>query len=310
MIPLGELRTALASALAERTARELATLTSATHARREAAHLRRALREPIGRDDAYVAARVSSGALEELTLAFPREDEFGARIASVVAMWRAVPTRADIGRELARVESFYRARPEPPLDALAVHLLASQTREQRALIELGFRADSFELVGAVGDGLRRLEAGPHVAPQGFRWAAMRFARDIDDVLRLEQRAHLREPTSRVRLGAPGALAKVRDYYQRVSKAPHRVHLLRAGDRVAGLTAVFDHERHASIGSIAVDPDWQGRGLARVLYHRALTGMARLGLRHYVGGTTTTRVLALSSELGRKLRGSVWTRAIT
>ena len=306
---LGELRTALVGALAERTAIELAALTSATYAQREAAHLRRALREPFARDDAYVAARVSSGALDELTLAIPREDDFGARVASVIAMWRAAPTRDDVRRELARIESFYRARPEP-LDVLSVHLLASQTREQRALVELGFRADSFELVGAVRDGLRHLDARRHVAPVGFTWTAMRFARDIDDVVRLEQRAHRNEPTSRVRLDARGALAKVRDYYQRVSQAPHRVHLLRSGDRIVGLIAVFDRERHAVIGSISIDPDFQGRGLAHVLYHRALTWMRRKELRYYVGGSTTTSVLALSSKLGRKLRSSVWNRSIT
>ena len=64
-----------------------------------------------------------------------------------------------------------------------------------------------------------------------------------------------------------------------------------------------------IGSIAVHPEYWGKGIANILYNHAFNFMKKNEIRKYYGFSSTKSVIKLAEKLNRKILYSVYNLSV-
>ena len=93
-----------------------------------------------------------------------------------------------------------------------------------------------------------------------------------------------------------------DYPAQIAKG--RVHVLEVGERLAGVLVLIDETDELLLDNVALDPDFQGRGLGRVLVQFAEDQARARGcgaIRLYTHETMVENV-ALYQKLGYQITG--------
>lgn len=129
--------------------------------------------------------------------------------------------------------------------------------------------------------------------------------DFMKLVSLDMASHLADKSSRMHeiFSKPQGQKAMRGFYTHVlkNKSCFVVKDLKNKNKIAGSISYFINKKDnlGLIASIFVANQYKGKGISYLLYQRLLEEFARNKLRHYLGASTTERVLSLSSKIGRK-----------
>lgn len=139
-------------------------------------------------------------------------------------------------------------------------------------------------------------------PQKGVKIALLQKKDITKLIELDRKAHLEDKSSRMHklFQRPNARKSMRTFYNGLFKNKSFL-VIKVNGKLAGNLGYFlDKKRKLGlIASVFIAKDYQGMGLSKLLYLRALEVFNEHRLPHYLGATTTKGVLAIAQDIGRK-----------
>lgn len=166
-----------------------------------------------------------------------------------------------------------------------------------------------ELVGSVGFGLKKLS---QKKKNPFLRIKKLVAKDIKYCIRRDIDSHVNEPSSRMRerFSAPDAPKMMRTFYKGlVSNEQGLKVIIKESNKevIVGMIGYFVDKKRSTgmIAAIYVDRSYQKMGISSFLYLSILKKFKLLGLKHYVGSSTTIGVLKLAKSIGRKEVSRLW-----
>jgi predicted GNAT family acetyltransferase len=164
-----------------------------------------------------------------------------------------------------------------------------------------------ELVGETSYGLSILAKEKTKKAQQIKVEKIK-ARDISKLVLLERNSHLQDMSSRMRdvFSRPGSLKGITIFYKNLLKR-NSCFVIKKENKIAGSIGYFVDKKNKRglIASIFVANEFKGLGLSKLLYKKLLQEFSKKKLSHYIGASTTTRVLALSQQIGRVESKSVY-----
>jgi GNAT superfamily N-acetyltransferase len=156
-----------------------------------------------------------------------------------------------------------------------------------------------ELYGEVKKSLSILKREKNL-PKGITFTRLKKT-DIAPLVKLDIDAHLKEPTSRMReiFSKPAGKKLMKDFYRDLLKNKTCL-VARFDNKLVGSVAWFVDKRNRNglVASIFVADKYKGKGISKILYKRLLEEFAKKNLTHYIGSSTTGRVLELAQRLKR------------
>lgn len=166
-----------------------------------------------------------------------------------------------------------------------------------------------DLVGNVLFGLNKLsqkKKNPSLQLKNLEKKDIKFCiiRDID--------SHVNEPSSRMRerFSAPDAPLMMKTFYKGLisSKQGLKAVIKESNKEViVGMIGYFVDKKRSMgmIAAIYVDRSYQKMGISSYLYLSVLKKFKHMGLKHYMGCSTTIGVLKLAKSIGRKEVSRLW-----
>lgn len=168
---------------------------------------------------------------------------------------------------------------------------------------------AIELVGNVLYGIKKLsqkKKNPLLRLKYLEAKDMNFCikRDID--------SHVNEPSSRMRerFSAADAPLMMRTFYKGlISRKQGLKAVVKESNKevIVGMIGYFVDKKRSTgmIAAIYVDRSYQKMGISSFLYLSILKKFKLMGLKHYIGCSTTIGVLKLAKSMGRKEVSRLW-----
>lgn len=185
-------------------------------------------------------------------------------------------------------------------------------RDHKGLMKYFYKRgilSAVDLVGSVLFGLKKLSQktkNPRLRIKNLE------AKDINFCIKRDIDSHLNEPSSRMRerFSAPDASLMMRTFYKGlISKKQGLKVVIKESNKevIVGMIGYFVDKKRSTgmIAAIYVDRVYQKMGISSFLYLSILKKFKLLGLKHYVGSTTTVGVLKLAKSIGRKEVSRLW-----
>ncbi|MDD4974641.1 MAG: GNAT family N-acetyltransferase [Bacteriovorax sp.] len=164
-----------------------------------------------------------------------------------------------------------------------------------------------ELVGETSYGLKILSKEKTAKTQSIKVDKIKV-NDISKLGELERNSHLQDKSSRMRdvFSRPESLKEITVFYKNLLKR-NSCFVVKKDNKIAGSIGYFVDQKNKRglIASIFVANEFKGLGLSKLLYKKLLQEFSKKKLSHYLGASTTTRVLALSQKIGRVESKSVY-----
>lgn len=158
-----------------------------------------------------------------------------------------------------------------------------------------------ELVGKTSEGLKKLKAVDFKKSE-YKISKLE-ARDVKKLIELDLKSHINDKSSRMRkpFMKPDAKEKMMKPFYNALLTQGNCYVAKLGNRPVGDIGFFiDKENKLGlIACIFVANEYQNKGIAKLLYKKALEDFSEKKLRYYLGATTTKGVLAAAKKIGRK-----------
>lgn len=254
------------------------------------------LEKNLSDPDRYQSYAVHRGQVQKLVTAMPSNDH-GQKTTVVYPFFLGSSTidLEDVKKELNALRDWIGSDKRK----LMVRVFANQQREAMIFKELGFKLEAQELVGKTETTIELLEKLTTKPLGTLSLEPMNYERDIDEVLELLKVSHDNDPSS-IRISQ---IEGLKGYFKAWCETKTSI-VAKNDMRIIGLVGIGVKQLRpdfALVGSIAVHPDYQGRGLSRHLYLAGLREALKHGATEYYGYSTTTKVLASIETMGRKVR---------
>ncbi|MBY0415956.1 MAG: GNAT family N-acetyltransferase [Bdellovibrionales bacterium] len=157
-----------------------------------------------------------------------------------------------------------------------------------------------ELVGDTKKSLKLLEKSISVN-KSIKISKLK-KEEINPLSKLDQASHIADKTSRMRgiFMKPDALKEMRNFYKMLLKN-NACFVAKVDKKLAGNIGFFVDKKNkfGLIACIFVANDFKGRGVSKILYKTVLEEFKKRKLSHFIGASTTTGVLKLATQIGRK-----------
>ncbi|MBF0298156.1 MAG: GNAT family N-acetyltransferase [Oligoflexia bacterium] len=205
-------------------------------------------------------------------------------------------TKSNIKKELTQINNFYKFKYE-----ITIPINTSNKKILKLMKEINAVEIGNNFVGNVDKGLEILKSTAKKLPEGFSIKLMNYRRDIDKVLSVDKISQKREESSVATTYTAYHRDEMRKYFLQMCKSKSSFSLY-YHNKIIGVAAIlynFKYKRVGHIGTIAIIPQYQGRGLSYNLYQTMLNDMKMRKVKMYTGHTTTHKVLKISKRLKRE-----------
>jgi hypothetical protein len=166
---------------------------------------------------------------------------------------------------------------------------------------------AIEFVGNTQYGLRVLSKEKNIDTKGVKITRLQ-KNEIAKLVKLEIASHISEPTSRMRkmFTDPRAKKMMTGFYKRVVKEKS-CFVIKKNNKLAGSIGYFSNKKSKMgfVGSIFVAEEFRGMGFSKLLYKKLFEEFSKRKLTHYIGSTTTNKVISLGKKLKRKEYRSIY-----
>lgn len=158
---------------------------------------------------------------------------------------------------------------------------------------------SIELIGQVSQSL--VIINKIISAEKVKFSRLK-KEDVNKLISLDFKSHASDKSSRMNeiFSKPGARKQAQKFYGGMLKNKS-MFVAKVGKKLAGNIGFFVDKKN-QIGLVAcvfVANEFKGMGLSKHLYLKLLNEFKNLGLKYYIGGTTTKGVLALGEKIGRR-----------
>jgi len=118
-------------------------------------------------------------------------------------------------------------------------------------------------------------------------------------MEIEVSAHRNDQSSRIRSYSLQMYKEMMGHYKKMCKIGSAFVALDE-KKVVGSIGTYPDKTLALLGTVVVDPKYQGCGVAKSLYRSALLDLKKRKNWYYKGYTTTDKVLSLGEKMKRKI----------
>ena len=200
-----------------------------------------------------------------------------------------------INKEIIKVIDFYRDKIK--FNKLNIRTYDSQKILQKILNQLGCDFNGHHYFGFVKDALKYYKSKKMSDSEIISTAKLK---DSNKIIKLTKISHAADKTCRLRKFTSKQLKTLKEMLIKEIKNKSVFLINRQNDLIGFIWLLHVGKNEYLIGSIAVHPEYWGKGIANILYNHAFNFMKNNGIRKYYGISSTKSVIKLAEKLNRKI----------
>lgn len=263
-----------------------------------------------GAENYYISTLVDDGEVKKIVIAFRKNDPFEGDIVNIRDMYfdNEILNRDNVLAELELIKEKF-----PSNNSNNVKLKATFLSNDHKLLDifstLNFKYYTDALVGNASYGLKYLNQFINQKKSTFskfEITNMDFEEDIDEVIRVDSEASNSCESCLMKLDTQIQVNEMTKYYKLMCNEG-TCWKLTVDDKIIGVTGFLKHDYCLDgylIGALAIDPEYQGIGLSKLLFHKNLTEIQKRNVNLYVLGTSTNQVLSVCKRIKCEVKKKV------
>lgn len=253
----------------------------------------------IRKPENYLCYEYSAGKITKLIFAQFSDTPFELDRIEIGCFYfdNEVLNKKNICNELVKVRDFFK----PKRLKVVIGARENQKKLLKILKTLSFTSNGIKLVAKTSDSLNFLQRTKLTQlNETMSIEKFEYKKHLDDVLKIEYRAHNNEPSSVVYKFPKKHWGFFKDYLINISKDGTSF-ILKDKNKIIGFVG-YEIKKNMPSGSIIVSisllPKYKGQGLSKHLYLTLLKDMKKHRIDTYYGYTKTNQVLGFSKKLKR------------
>ena len=209
-----------------------------------------------------------------------------------------------INQEIIKVIDFYRDKIK--FNKLIIRAYSSQNKLLNILNQLGYEFGGHQYFGFVKDALKYYKSKKISNSEIISTAKLK---DSNNIIKLTKISHAADKTCRLRNFTSKQLKNLKEMLLKDIKNKSVFLINRQAELIGFIWLLLVGKNEYLIGSIAVHPEYWGKGIANILYNHAFNFMKIHGIKKYYGTSSTKSVMNLAEKLNRKIHSSAYSISV-
>jgi hypothetical protein len=255
-------------------------------------NFKKKIKKELENDEFYQSYSSVNGRVTKLILAKKNYNPFEGQIVQCWSFFfdSKIYSPEMIEREVTEIRKFLKACKRP------LYNVDHDSSQIENLLKVGFQFKGSLLLGKVSDGLKGILKKNLELNDGFVFDRA-SGKDISSLLKNEILAHKLEMTS-VLSYSKSAINEMKILMKEMIQ-DNALFVIREGRKPIAHIGNFYQDKKGHIAVICVAPEYQGQGLAYLLYESSLRDMKKRKCVYYTGFSGTEKVLKMTKILKRK-----------